>query len=108
MNTHFKPEDLVKILEHNKAHHIEHHKQAVENYWWQIDRRLADLTTAAKNRDMRFLFVINASPPVNLVPSYYKFIKMFTLCTDKTVELTPQDYEAIVMDNWLGQPHTHA
>ena len=103
MKINAKPADLVAALEHNKAAHREEYEKALGTWFEKLGNTLAELLTAAEAREVDRDYadpIWRLTKPVDNTELYDKYIGMFTMATDETIEISSEDYGCVVDDNW--------
>lgn len=99
MKVKVKLSDLISALEKNKQKHLDDYKIACEVYWEEAESELKKLYKEVKAKTAKQIY-LHKNPPINNEKLYDKYIGMFTLTVDETIEITTEDYGCIVDDSW--------
>lgn len=97
----FNTDELIKHLTDNADKHINDYNRAMIAYWAKLNKILNELTEdAQKEVDREDCYFLRIKKPIDKSAEYEKHINMFKSCTKDVVELTSEQYDAIVNDNW--------
>ncbi len=85
---------VVNLKKHKEEYHeseIGYRKEVIK----QLDKALSDAKTG---KDIKTYFNINK--PLNHIKDYKRVIKMLELSVDNQIELSSDEFESFVMDEW--------
>lgn len=94
------PATLVQALETNKAKHFADFEKAKAVFFDEVQDELKKLLKKAKEASELKTVHYRKEPPINNEKLYDKYIGMFRMATDETIEISSEDYGCIVDDNW--------
>lgn len=100
VKTHIKRVTIIEHLLKNKEKHIKHYEEAVKGYLDYLKKELENRLASVEAGNIERNYNLATTVPVNRVESYDKYIKLFSMNEEDIVELTVQDYDAIINDNW--------
>lgn len=95
-----KTKDLIKALKANKELHLKDYKKALEVWFKDLKEIYISLLKEIETRNMNAKYEICLQSPINNEKLYEKYIGMFEMTTDDTIEISSEDYGCIVDDNW--------
>jgi hypothetical protein len=91
---------LIEALISNKAKHLEDYSKAVTVYFRDMQELLSNLTYQSSQLNLSQDYTIKLHKPVNNEKLYDKYIGMFQMTVDDTIEISAEEYGCIVDDNW--------
>lgn len=95
-----KTSELVKILKSNRQKHVKEFDKARKEYRIALTNVLERIIKKAKaGEDVPHR--IGLDKPKSYVEDYDRTIRMLELSTDKKVELTQQEFQQYVQDQWV-------
>ncbi len=92
--------NLIDCLEQNLAKHLSHYAEAKVGYFKTLREEFSKRHKALKVEDIDFEYNLHQQKPVNNEAEYAKYIRMFKLHTEPTIEIDVQTYNSIVEDSW--------
>ena len=96
-----KKEDIIEHLMLNRENHIDQYEKAREGYLKKVMDKIAkfqEMVIDGQIPDNGFRIGLNA--PELKSKEYDKAIAMFEMSVDATIELSTNDFDMIVNDNW--------
>ena len=97
----FRVKDVIEKVTENKEKHLADYEAAKQAYKQEslalLEKALAD---AKLGKFPETQFVSLPPKPKSYIPSYDRIISMLNLTSQKTVELSEQDYSKYILDNW--------
>lgn len=96
--------DLIAVVEANRTHHREEHQKA--HAAWRIQQQSALSNAHAHLVNHGALperGTILLSEPKSYEAEYSKALRMLNMSVSDTIELSAQEYEELVEDNWHWQ-----
>lgn len=100
-NIKMKKRDIVNYLTNNRDAHIKQYEKARIGYLEKVNEIINKIGLhIASNEIPDHGFRIDLRAPELKSNEYDKCIKMFELSVDDIIELSTQDYDKIVNDNW--------
>ncbi len=94
----FPKAEILEILRKNRETHIKNAEEAQEIYQKQVVKHLQEQIERVSNGDPLVPFAKQA--PRTFEKEYNKFIRMFELQVGDEVELTTEEFNQFVMDEW--------
>jgi hypothetical protein len=91
--------DLLKILKDNRDKHKAIFDEALVGYKEQATKLLKEHLKRVQNGSKTRVYV-SVPYPVNMTKEYNRIIGMLEMSLANEVELTEQDYQQYVMDDW--------
>lgn len=95
-----KPATLITALQKNKSKHLEDYQKAVVVYFEDLEKRIKSLLEKAQEKDIKYQYYLSLPIPINNEKLYDKYIGMFAMAINETIEISSVDYGCIVDDNW--------
>lgn len=96
-----KVAELITALEKNKAEHEADYLTALDVYYADLQDKLDEMHGDALERKERTdNYSLNMQIPQLESDKYQKYIDMFKMSEDSTIEIDTSDYDQIVRDNW--------
>lgn len=95
--------NLLLTVRENRAKHKIDYDEAVEGYKTKVIEELQNaLTTALSNTAVNYTGIKQLlQPPQNYLNEYDRIIKMLEMSSDEIIELSEQEFNQIVLDEWL-------
>lgn len=90
---------LLPIVQENKQKHNQIYDAAVSGYWFKAEEVLNQKLTLVKKQE-KIDSYLNLSFPENHEDDYNQVIKMLELSSDNVLNLTRQEFNQYVMNNW--------
>ena len=98
-NVKVRKSDLMTVVESNRLKHIAEFDSAKKIFIEDAIAKLQDmLTTAQKNG--RIIQNLGLTEPISYVQEYDTAIKMLQMSTEDVIELTQQEFQQYVEDQW--------
>jgi len=98
-NVKVRKSDLMTVVESNREKHITEFNSAKKIFIEDAIEKLQDmLTTAQKNG--RIIQNLGLTEPISYVQEYDTAIKMLQMSTEDVIELTQQEFQQYVEDQW--------
>lgn len=94
-----KKDELLKILQENRANHVEIFNEAVEGYKAEAEKILSDHLDRVRSGKMTTVYV-SLPVPENHTKDYDRIIKMVEMHQDHEFILSERDVQSYVMDDW--------
>jgi len=97
-----KVQDLLKSVRDNKKKHDKIFKKAMDGYWKKCRICITDALKAAKDEDpdwQQKMFPVNSAPEDHS-SEYESAIRMLEMCADETIEITREEFNAYVLNQW--------
>jgi hypothetical protein len=94
-----KSDDLLKVLRENRTTHVSEFNTANEEYRKDVVSEMKKNLKQAQAGGELVTF-IQLVQPQNFAASYDTAIKMLEMSADELVELTMQEFQQYVEDNW--------
>ena len=91
--------DLASILAENRKKHKAEYEEAFEGYIKTAIEKLEENLAKFKEGEITKLRW-NEQPPTSNVKDYDRVIKMLEMSTDDKIELTSEEFENFVQDDW--------
>jgi hypothetical protein len=91
---------VLTVLKKNKDDHIQKHKDAIEGYWAEMLLNIEKLNGKFKAKEKVEMINISLSPPISYEDEYETAIQMLQMHTEKTIEMSKEDFERTVLDKW--------
>jgi len=98
--------DLTRILNDNRAKHKAEYEEAFEGYINTAIEKLEENLAKFKAGEITKLRW-NEQPPTSNVADYDRVIKMLEMSIEDEIELTSEEFENFVQDNWHWKEHWH-
>lgn len=93
--------ELLKIVRKNREDHAKDYQEALIAYKEAAIKELERMLSAARNGDIRH--TIDVVKPREFLKDYDRAIEMVRMSVDTQIELSYQDFDQWVMNNWTWQ-----
>ena len=91
--------ELLELMKKNLETHKSDYVESVDGYYEELLKELKAKVKLAKAREEVDLF-IHLVKPENHSLEYEKVIRMLEMTSEGNIELTSQEFDKYVMDNW--------
>jgi hypothetical protein len=105
-----KRDELLTILRTNLVTHVADYNKACEDYKATAVKELKELLKDAKKAEMgeEIELHVALAKPTSYADSYKLTIRMLEMATTEIVELSAQEFDSYVQDNWGWKQHFNA
>lgn len=91
---------LIKAMEENRLIHKKEYEEVIKEYKDELQKRLKKTMVEIKNKHHNFPHGVFNDEPKNNINDYERVISMLYMSIDNTIELTQDEYNNYVLDNW--------
>lgn len=95
--------ELLKIVRDNKTKHVTEYEEAVTDYKAGVVKLAKENLKLANSGELDKISRIKAAPqaPVSYEDNYNRAIRMLELSVDEVIELEENDFNQLVLDEWV-------
>ena len=97
-----KKETLLKALKENKTKHLSGFEKSMNQYQKRLVKILSAKLEEAKKPGKKVNLNFNLYPPSDHSGEYESVIKMLEMGEETTVELSQNEFQQYVLDEWNG------
>jgi hypothetical protein len=94
-----KRQDLIDVLKKNLEVHRDEFVKAQEGYRREAIKELDRMLDDARKGN-KILRAISMPEPTDHSDDYKSAIRMLEMCVDPEIEITAEDFDRLVMDDW--------